>query len=63
MPSISSKSKGKNSYENKPHFLGKNQDNVVPFDENIGLLTPEEVKKLEKYGKIMEVEESARELE
>ena len=49
--------------ENKPHFLGKTQENVVPFDEAIGLLTPNEVKKLEKYGKIVEVEQSARELE
>ena len=51
-----SSSKGKSSWENKPHILGKTDENVVPFDENIGLLTPNEVKKLEKYGKIVNVE-------
>ena len=35
----------------------------MPFNENIGLLTPNEVKKLEKYGKIVNVDESERELE
>ena len=44
-------------------MLGKTEENLVPFDENIGLLTPNEVKKLEKYGKIVTVEESAREHE
>ena len=44
-------------------MLGKTDENLVPFDENIGLLTPGEVKKLEKYGKIVNVEESAREHE
>ena len=36
---------------------------MVQFDENIGLLTPKEVKKLEKYGKVMTLEESERALE
>ena len=54
--SKASSSKGKSSWENKPHILGKTDENVVPFDENIGLLTPNEVKKLEKYGKIVNVE-------
>ena len=61
--SRASSSRGKNSFENKPHVLGKTEENLVPFDENIGLLTPNEVKKLEKYGKIVAVEESAREHE
>ena len=61
--SKASSARGRSSYENKPHVLGKTEENLVPFDENIGLLTPNEVKKLEKYGKIVNVEESAREHE
>ena len=61
--SRASSQRGKSSFENKPHMLGKTDENLVPFDENIGLLTPGEVKKLEKYGKIVNVEESAREHE
>ena len=56
-------SKGKSSLENKPHFIGKTQENVVQFDENIGLLTPNEVKKLEKYGRLKEVTQSETEHE
>ena len=59
----SSSNKGRNSYENKPNIIGKTADNLVQFNENIGLLTPKEVKKLEKYGKIIEIEETTRELE
>ena len=59
----SSSNKGKSSYENKPNILGKTADNIVPFNENMGLLTPNEVKQLEKYGKIIEIEEKTRELE
>ena len=60
---LTSSNRLRNQYENKPYVLGKTADNIVPFDENIGLLTANEVKRLEKYGKVIEQEEATRELE